>query len=91
MLGFIPFGGILNAVMNNRLVQIAMAIGAAILFLKIRERKAYKQGAKDTKDYVERVSNEAAQVRREARDAVDLRTSRVGAAERLRDKWSRDG
>lgn len=88
MLSFL--GIAFTAVRNNRVVQIVMAILGFLLFLKFLDHRAYRRGARETKDYIEKRSTEAALKREEERREVDRDASRPGSAERLQSRWSRD-
>lgn len=77
-------------ILSSRPAQIALAILAALFALKLYGRNKYKAGRADEKDYLDKAANEAAANRRESRDQIDIDVRRVGAAGRLRDKWSRD-
>jgi hypothetical protein len=69
--------------------RITGLVLGAVFLLKFVDWRAEKRGAAEAKDYIEKASNDAAQRRRETRDAIDLDAERVGAAERLRAKWRR--
>lgn len=94
MTPFLPFLGMAQgawAWIRDSWLGRAVAVAAAMLVAYlIIERRGYRRGARETKDYIDQASNEAAERRRKGREKVDLDAARVGSADRLRARWSRD-
>lgn len=75
---------------GTRVGRITLAVGAALLAVFLIDRRGYRRGSEETEERIDEASDRAADEREQFREDIDRATDKPGAADRLRDRWSRD-